>query len=559
MKKACIVFPVILMFLAGCVSGEVPANNGENQMPYAIIDSITPVESETGANVHFKGHGTDQDGKIVSYRWSSSIDGLLSDLDVFSTSLLSAGEHTIYFEVRDDDGLWSDRVSRNIVVIQKSTSLPVIEYFLADPDRIGLNSSSTLSWYVDGATSVSIDNGTGTVDPSGKITVSLLRSTLYRLSAENEAGEVNATVDVIVVPKKETGLPVITGFAADPGSITTGSDTILRWKVQNAEAVSIDPDVGVVEPAGSIAVQPEETTSYVISAVNAIGLVVSTTQVLVSPDHVSGKPDLIIQNIDKVETAEGIKIAYTILNQGTADAPVSTTGLYANGLHIVDDSPGIILAGETITRVVDGWNYNPITRIVNVVADVNHNVIESDEDNNEMQMPFPVKFIYDFVGNAPLAQWGSGYPYEPLVFGGELSDENGFAVFRTDKKLEGGTGPDTYLETHPRWTAGGWIIGDYDIDLKIEPGDHFYGVTGFLDGASTGDVRFWVYIREHGSSEWDVLVPGVSDSYDYKLQTFSVAVPPAYYGKNVDFSLRVDAVRSPLQDWAVWVKARIIR
>jgi hypothetical protein len=84
-------------------------------------------------------------------------------------------------------------------------------------------------------------------------------------------------------------------------------------------------------------------------------------------------------------------------------------------------------------------------------------------------------------------------------------------------------------------------------------------VVGFLDGASTGNVRFWVYIREHGSSEWDVLVPGVSDSYDYKLRTFSVAVFPAYYGKDVDFSLRVDAFRSPLQDWAVWVKARIVR
>jgi hypothetical protein len=379
------------------------------------------------------------------------------------------------------------------------------------------------------------------------------------LSAENEAGEVTATVDVIVVPKAKTGLPVITGFAADPGIITAGGETMLRWEVLNAEAVSIDPDIGVVEPAGSITIQPDETTSYVISAGNAVGLVVSTTQVLVSRDLAIGKPDLRIQDIEKVETAEGVKIAYTIVNQGTADAPGSTTGLYANGLHMVDDSPGIIPAGEAITRVVEGWMYNPLTRIVDVVADVNHNVIENDEENNEIQMPFPVKFVHDFIDNAPLAQWGSGYPYETLVFGGELNDENGFAVFRSDKKLEDGSGPDTYLETHPRWTAGGWIIGDYDVDLKIEPGDHFYGITGFLDGASTGGVRFWVYIREHGSSEWEVLVPGISDIYDYKLQTFSVAVPPEYYGENVDFSLRVDAVRSPLQDWAVWVKAKIIR
>ena len=558
MKRICIVLPFILVFLAGCTPGEVPVTNRVNQMPHAFIDSIVPVEPETGDSVQFIGHGTDRDGEVISYRWTSSIDGLLSGDDVFSTSLLSAGEHTIYFEVQDDNGLWSDKVSHSIVVIQNNAGLPVIEFFLADPDRIGLNSSSTLSWYVDGAATVRIDNGIGVVDPGGKIAVSPALSTQYRLSAGNEAGEVSGTLDVVVVPKAEMGLPVITGFAADPGSITAGSDTVLRWEVLNAEAVSIDPGVGIVDPAGSITIQPDETTSYVISAGNAIGLVLSTTQVLVSQNNVSGKPDLLIQNMEKIETDDGIKIAYTIVNRGTGDAPVSTTGLYANGLHTVDDTPGIIPAGEAVTRVVDGWLYNPLTRIVNIVADVNHNVIEIDEENNEMQVPFQVKHIYDFVETAPHAQWGSGYPYEPLMFGGELSDENGFAVFRSDKKLEDGTGPDTYLETHPRWTAGGWIIGDYDTELKIEPGDHFYGVVGFLDGASTGGARFWVYVREHGSSEWDVLVPGVSDIYDYKLQTFSVAVPPAYYGKNVDFSLRVDAVRSPLQDWAVWVKAIII-
>jgi hypothetical protein len=186
-------------------------------------------------------------------------------------------------------------------------------------------------------------------------------------------------------------------------------------------------------------------------------------------------------------------------------------------------------------------------------------VAEDDEDNNELQIAFPVVTGYDFVINAPGAQWGSGYPYEPLEFGGNVSDENGFVLYRTDKELEDGTGPDTYLETHPRWTAGGWIIGDYNTNLSVEPGDHFYCVVGLLHGAATGSVRFWVYIREHGKPEWEILMPGVPDVYDYKLETVSVPVPSEYYGKNVDFSLRVDSVANPLQDWAVWVNARIIR
>jgi len=83
----------------------------EKQRPTAFIDSLTPNPATQGKDtVHFKGHGTDTDGYIVEYYWTSSKDGFMSSSKEFtkSASDLSVGTHTIYFKVKDNDGQWSD-------------------------------------------------------------------------------------------------------------------------------------------------------------------------------------------------------------------------------------------------------------------------------------------------------------------------------------------------------------------------------------------------------------------------------------------------------------------
>ncbi|NOQ48629.1 MAG: PGF-pre-PGF domain-containing protein, partial [Methanococcoides sp.] len=90
-----------------------------NLSPTATIDSISPdPESETAT---FIGSGTDTYGTIVGYNWTSSIDGQLSTSAYFSTSDISIGTHTIYFSVQDDEGAWSDTVSRTLEVVDNQT------------------------------------------------------------------------------------------------------------------------------------------------------------------------------------------------------------------------------------------------------------------------------------------------------------------------------------------------------------------------------------------------------------------------------------------------------
>ena len=83
-----------------------------------------------------------------------------------------------------------------------TSSAPVVKTFFANPSVIDQGDSSVLTWEVNGATSVSISPGIGSVDSGGNFTVSPNKTTTYTLTATNAAGSVTATVKVTV----ETGM-----------------------------------------------------------------------------------------------------------------------------------------------------------------------------------------------------------------------------------------------------------------------------------------------------------------------------------------------------------------
>lgn len=68
-------------------------------------------------------------------------------------------------------------------------------------------------------------------------------------------------------------LPTIEHFTANPESIEFMSDSIvnLSWSVKNATTVMIDQGIGTVSTAGTIQINPEETTTYTLTATNNDG------------------------------------------------------------------------------------------------------------------------------------------------------------------------------------------------------------------------------------------------------------------------------------------------
>src|SRR5262249_33463649 len=89
------------------------------------------------------------------------------------------------------------------------TQPPVILSFTATPASVAPGAASTLSWSVNGGTSVSIDKGVGDVSGLNSKAVLPSQTTTYVLTASNSAGSVTAQSTVTVTTQIDTQPPTI--------------------------------------------------------------------------------------------------------------------------------------------------------------------------------------------------------------------------------------------------------------------------------------------------------------------------------------------------------------
>lgn len=155
-----------------------------------------------------------------------------------------------------------------------------IKKFVVSPGVIPAGEDSTLTWEVTGADVVRIDNGIGTVPPSGSQVVKPPDTTTYKLTASNESGSITATTTLSV----NVGAPVIT-FTASPDTIVAGGTSTLTWNVSGASTVKLGHDS--VEASGTREVSPAATTTYTLTATNSKGVIEATATVSIGT---SGKP-----------------------------------------------------------------------------------------------------------------------------------------------------------------------------------------------------------------------------------------------------------------------------
>ncbi len=179
-----------------------------------------------------------------------------------------------------------------IVVNTVQTGPPVVS-FTASPATISAGGSSTLTWNVSGASSVSISPGIGTVAASGSRAVSPSSTTTYTLTAGYSGGSVNANATVTV-----GATPPLISFNASPATISAGGSSTLAWNVSGASSVSISPGIGTVAASGTRAVSPGSTTTYTLTAGYSRGSVNANTTVSVS----SGNPSRPSINLGGVVT-----------------------------------------------------------------------------------------------------------------------------------------------------------------------------------------------------------------------------------------------------------------
>lgn len=104
---------------------------------------------------------------------------------------------------------------------------PAILAFTASPSAVTPGQVSSLSWIVNGASTVAVNQGVGDVTGVNSKTVQPGQTTTYRLTASNGAGSVTADATVTVVAMSDTQAPSIPSLTAAVAKSST--EVGLRW------------------------------------------------------------------------------------------------------------------------------------------------------------------------------------------------------------------------------------------------------------------------------------------------------------------------------------------
>ena len=175
------------------------------------------------------------------------------------------------------------------VEVKAAPQVPQIVSFTASADHIAKEGQPvTLDWKVTGATKVAITPADEIKDvkDTGEVTVHPAKaSTVYTLTATNDAGSINATKTIVIDP------PQIASFTSSAPNVGQGGAVQLTWVAQNFTKLTIKADKGEVEPQkqevdvtslSSETVNPLEDTEYTLTATNAGGTVTKTAKVAVT-------------------------------------------------------------------------------------------------------------------------------------------------------------------------------------------------------------------------------------------------------------------------------------
>jgi plastocyanin len=264
MKRVMLVLGALLLGVLALVPGCEYILPQSNQPPKAYINAITPTEVNQGQEVRLSGHGTDVDGQVVAYRWRSERDGQIGASAEFVTTSLSVGDHAIYFMVQDNNDTWSAEVRGNVKVLPAVTTPAKVNSFTASLLTIPAGDSVTLAWNVSNATTVSIDQGIGTVSPVASVTVTPAATTTYKLTATGGGSTATAQLTVTV----QAPVLDIVFFNADPEEVVSGGVSKLTWKTTGATEVKILPIFGVVAKEGflNVTLTGEQVHTFTLTA-----------------------------------------------------------------------------------------------------------------------------------------------------------------------------------------------------------------------------------------------------------------------------------------------------
>ena len=211
----------------------------------------------------------------------------------------------------------SDHNKLEVILSVAGGAPPTVNSFVASPAIISPGQSSTLSWVTANATTVTVDQGIGSVAPSGSVSVSPTSTTTYTLTATNIEGSTTATSAVTITPPPSiTSLAPVSGPAAG-GTVITISGT------------------GFIQGA-----------SVKLGGINATGVAVnsSTSISATTPAHAAGAINVVVTNPDNQSA--------TLTNGFTYNTPPPP----APTVSAISPNTGTTSGGTSVT--ITGTNFS---------------------------------------------------------------------------------------------------------------------------------------------------------------------------------------------------------
>ena len=164
--------------------------------------------------------------------------------------------------------------SQSSPAVKSGQPTPTIS-LTATPQSVNQGSSATLTWSATNATSVTIDNGIGTVGLSDSRQITPASNTTYTATATGAGGTASASVNVTVIPKPTVSIQI------NPSTVKAGDTATLSWSSANATSVTLDNGIGPVPASGSRTITPADTATYTATATGAAGTISATATVTV--------------------------------------------------------------------------------------------------------------------------------------------------------------------------------------------------------------------------------------------------------------------------------------
>jgi hypothetical protein len=284
--------PVVGEFNGTDAFGSISVSNDNNTLDVSV-GSITVGSGNTAPPQVLSFEANPQSvlpGESSTLSWQTSnadsvtIDQGVGSVPTSGSASVSPSAQTTYTLTATNA---NGSVTRQVTVSVSALPVPVINSFTATPTTIQEGGSSTLSWNVSGADSVSIDQGIGTVSSTtGSTDVSPSANVTYNLTATNSSGSVTASVSVTVV-QDNLPSPVINSFDVSSNLILQGDEVSFSWNVSFADSITITTSsrtlIDTQEGNGSgVTDSPSLDTTYRLTATNGQGSVEETVSVSVA-------------------------------------------------------------------------------------------------------------------------------------------------------------------------------------------------------------------------------------------------------------------------------------